>query len=323
MMNNKPVSYLQTDSRWAKWPYSNKNEDTDIAESGCGPTSMAMVIATWKDPSVTPVTTCKWALNHGYKATGNGTYHSYFVPQAAAYGITCERVNTTSFAYMYASQAEPYHKKAYDAVEEGNLVICLMSKGNWTNGGHFIVWYSNDSSGNVYINDPASTKSNRVKNKYSLLKSQVRYYWICKVPKEVISMLNSEVRSMIKSEVSSQLSSQLTSINNQFTSVNNKINEANTKITNVSNSVAKEAKTQANTAINKYFTALNGPIPSSWAEQAWYSACRAGKFDWSNPKMYMTREQVATVMMRNGDFDKLDLPENFDFENHPEPTVDQ
>ena len=86
-MNNKPVSYLQTDSRWARWPYSNSNEDTDIAESGCGTTAMAMVIATWKDPSVTPVTTSKWSLEHGYKATGNGTYHSYFVPQAKAYGI--------------------------------------------------------------------------------------------------------------------------------------------------------------------------------------------------------------------------------------------
>ena len=188
-LNNKPVSYLQTDSRWASWPYSNKDENTNIAKSGCGPTAMAMVIATWVDSSVTPVTTCQWALSHGYKATGNGTYHSYFVPQAAAYGLECYRVNTSSIAYMSTSNANKYHQEAHDAVDEGHLVICLMGKGNWTSGGHYILWYSNDGD-DVLINDPNSTKSTRVRNKWSLLKSQVRYYWVVKVPEEVISMIS-------------------------------------------------------------------------------------------------------------------------------------
>lgn len=204
-LNNKPVSYLQTDSRWASWPYSNKDENTNIAKSGCGPTAMAMVIATWADSSVTPVTTCQWALNHGYKATGNGTYHSYFVPQAAAYGLECYRVNTSSIAYMSTSNANKYHQEAHDAVDEGHLVICLMSKGNWTSGGHYILWYSNDGD-DVLINDPNSTKSTRVRNKWSLLKSQVRYYWVVKVPEEVVSMTNSEVESLISQKITAAIS---------------------------------------------------------------------------------------------------------------------
>lgn len=274
-MNEKPVSYLQTDSRWASWPYSNKDENTDIAESGCGPTAMAMVIATWKDSSVTPVTTCQWALNKGYKATGNGTYHSYFVPQAAAYGIDCERVNTTSFQYMNSTQAAPYHQKAWDAVSEGDIVICLMGPGNWTRGGHYIVWYSNDANGNVYINDPASTKSNRVKNTFALLKSQVRYYWICNVPKEVISMKNSEVQAMIQQEVAKQT-------------------------TNV---------------VPKYLASLNGSVPSSWAESAWYSAIKAGIVDGSNPLNFMTREQMATILSRIDAFPTVEVPKNVDWES--------
>lgn len=199
-LNNKPVSYLQTDSRWAKWPYSNKDENTNIGASGCGPTAMAMVIATWADPSVTPVTTCEWALKKGYKATGNGTYHSYFVPQAAAYGLDCYRVNTSSIQYMSSSNAAKYHQEAHDAVDEGHLVICLMGPGNWTRGGHYILWYSNDGD-DVLINDPASTKSTRTRNTWSLLKSQVRYYWVIKVPEEVISMTNSEVEKLINSKI--------------------------------------------------------------------------------------------------------------------------
>ena len=281
-MNTKPVSYLQTDSRWGSWPYSNKDEKTNIARSGCGPTAMAMVIATWKDPSVTPVTTCQWALNKGYKATGNGTYHSYFVPQAAAYGITCERVNTTSLQYMYDSQAAAYHQKAWDAVNEGHIVICLMGPGNWTSGGHYIVWYSNDDSGNVYINDPASTKSTRLKNTFTLLKSQVRYYWICKVPEEVINMLNSEVQAYIKQEVQSAVSS-----------INSKIDSL----------------------IPNYIASLNGSTPSSWAKDAWYSAIKEGVVDGSNPLAHMTREQMATILSRIGAFDTVSAPNNVNWED--------
>ena len=199
-LNEKPVSYLQTDSRWASWPYSNKDENTNIGKAGCGPTCMAMAIATWVDPSVTPVTTCSWALKKGYKATNNGTYNSYFVPQAKAYGLNCYRVNTSSLQYMSTTNANKYHQEAHDAVDEGNLVVCLMGKGNWTSSGHYILWYSNDGN-DVLINDPNSTKSTRTKNKFSLLKSQVRYYWVIEVPKEVISLKNSEVEAMIEKKV--------------------------------------------------------------------------------------------------------------------------
>lgn len=275
-MNNKPVTYLQTDSRWAKWPYSNKDEDTDIAESGCGPTSAAIVIATWKDSSVTPVTTSQWSLNHGYKATGNGTYHSYFVPQMKVYGIDCERVNTSSLQYYSSSQAKPYHDKALNAVKEGHMVICLMGRGVWTRGGHYIVWYSVDDSNNVYISDPASTKANRLKNKLSTLQNEVRYYWICKVPKEVISMTNSEVTALIKTEVA--------------------------------NAVKSSVAGQVTTGINNFLHSLTGSEPDTWAAQQWYSACQAGLFDGSNPKMYLTREQLAIIEARKGTFPLLDLP---------------
>ena len=207
-LNNKPVSYLQTDSRWAKWPYSNYNESTNIGASGCGPTAMAMVIATWVDPSVTPVTTCQWSLDHGYKATGNGTYQSYFVPQAAAYGLECYRVNTSSIQYMSSANAAKYHQEAHDAVDEGHLVICLMGKGLWTSSGHFILWYSNDGD-DVLINDPASTKAARLRNTFAKLKSEVRYYWVVKVPEEVVSMTNSEVTKLINESVSAALNGQL------------------------------------------------------------------------------------------------------------------
>lgn len=198
-MNKKPVYYMQTDPKWKNEPYRTSAEKSTIGSAGCGPSCMAMVIAEWVDPKVTPVTTTQWSMAHGYKATGNGTYHTYFKPQAAAYGLECKQLNGESFLYMSKSNAEKYHKMAHDYVDDGYLVICLMGKGNWTRGGHFILWYSN-SGNNVYINDPASTKQERAVNTFDLLKSQVRFYWVITPPKEVISMTNSEVKAMIKQE---------------------------------------------------------------------------------------------------------------------------
>ena len=82
-MNTQPISYLQTDPRWGSLDYSAPGEKTTIAASGCGPTAMAMVLATWADPSVTPKTECAWALAHGYKAPRQGTYYGYFEPAGA------------------------------------------------------------------------------------------------------------------------------------------------------------------------------------------------------------------------------------------------
>ena len=141
----------------------------------------------------------------------------------------------------------------------------VIDPGNWTSGGHFILWYSNDGD-DVLINDPASTKAKRLRNTFALLKKEVRYYWVVKVPKEVISMTNSEVEKLI------------------------------------------DQKIKANAGAD-----LSGPDPSSYARDAWFSACMAGVFDGSNPKTSITREQTALVLNRIGAFKQLRCPADADF----------
>ena len=82
-MSFKPVSYLQTDSRWKNKSYAVSGESSTIGSAGCGPSCAAMVLAEFVDPKITPVETCKWSLDHGYKALKQGTYHSYFKAQGA------------------------------------------------------------------------------------------------------------------------------------------------------------------------------------------------------------------------------------------------
>lgn len=174
----QPISYLQTDPRWGSLDYSAKGEKTTIRASGCGPTAMAMVLATWADPSVTPETECAWALRHGYKAPHSGTYYGYFVPAGARYGLKVRQINAVN---IYGNSKSAHHETARKAIEAGHLVIACMGKGNWTSSGHYVlVW---DIQGDtIYINDPASTKASRVRGDYAVFKRQVKYYWVIERP---------------------------------------------------------------------------------------------------------------------------------------------
>lgn len=175
---DKPTSYLQTDPRWANVDYSAKGEKTTIGKSGCGPTAMAMVLATWADKSVTPKSECAWALAHGYKAPHQGTYYGYFAPAAKRFGLTCKMLNGVT---LYGKPDSPYHAQAKAAVDRGDLVIACMGRGLWTSSGHFVLVWKIDGN-TIYINDPASTRTVRTQGDYSLFKQQVKYYFVVKKP---------------------------------------------------------------------------------------------------------------------------------------------
>lgn len=172
-MNKRPISYLQTDPRWRSRPYRVKGESATIGSSGCGPACAAMLLSTLTGRTVTPVDTCAWSVEHGYKAKGQGTYYSYFAPQFAAYGIRCWQLNWTN-AYHNA------RAKSFDEMvgylKQGYYAIALMKKGTWTGGGHFVVvWWAD---GKVRINDPASTRDKRVNGDPAVFRNEAAYFWI-------------------------------------------------------------------------------------------------------------------------------------------------
>jgi len=172
-MNKKPVSYLQTDSRWKNKPYRVKGENATIGSSGCGPTAAAMLLSTLTGKTITPEDTCKWSVEHGYKALGNGTYYAYFAPQFAAYGIKCWQLNWVN-AYHNAKATSFDETVKY--LKQGYYAIALMKKGTWTSGGHFVVlWWADDK---VRINDPASTRDNRLNGNLATFKNEAAYFWI-------------------------------------------------------------------------------------------------------------------------------------------------
>ena len=163
--DNRPIYFLQTDSRWRYVLYTAIGDTTQtIGSSGCGPSAMSMVINDWIDPSYGPREACAWSLASGYRTTNNGTAWAMFKAIAVKYGLK----------FLQTAYAEEAIKFMEDNPEA--MVVCSMGKGNWASSGHFILMYDYDGK-YVYINDPASTAISRQKNTFSLLKSQCRQYF--------------------------------------------------------------------------------------------------------------------------------------------------
>ena len=171
-MNKQPVSFLQKDPRWKDKPYRVPGESSTVGSAGCGPSCAAMLIETLTGQTFTPEDACEWSIRHGYKALKQGTYYNYFQPQFEAFGIACQMLNWTN---TYGKPNHPNHQKALELLQEGYYLIALMGKGTWTSSGHFVVvWWAD---GKIHINDPNSTRADRVQGDPYDFRSQVKYYW--------------------------------------------------------------------------------------------------------------------------------------------------
>ena len=135
--------------------------------------SAAMVISTLTGKTVTPVDTCDWSIRHGYKALNQGTYYSYFVPQLKAYGIQCKQMLGSR---ILNQPQHPIHEQVKQYLSQGYYVIALMGPGTWTKSGHFVLVWDWDSK--VRINDPASTRAERLNGDPDTFRREVRMYWL-------------------------------------------------------------------------------------------------------------------------------------------------
>lgn len=173
VMIGRPMDNKQGDSRWGKKPYTIKGDASQtIASSGCGPSSMSDIMASWVDHSITPVEMCAYAIQHGFRTRDNGTAWEFFRSIASAYGFT-GFVQTKSMATARA------------ALREGALVVASMGPGYWTSGGHFIcLWKTDDTY--MYACDPAS--KTRVKQKLGPFEEQRKQFFIFYRPPQIIDI---------------------------------------------------------------------------------------------------------------------------------------
>lgn len=136
------VYYNQTDARWGNKPYG---KTSTIGRAGCGPTALAIAVASLTGNKVTPYDVAQWSAANGGLCEGSGSYHSLIPNGGRHYGLTVTSIGRDG-------------KKLVEALQEGKLVIAIMSKGHFTSSGHFIVLRGVTEDGKILVADPASVK---------------------------------------------------------------------------------------------------------------------------------------------------------------------
>lgn len=144
------VYYNQNDSPWKNMLYGTIRT---IGISGCGPTSMAIVISTFTGLEVTPAETADWSYQNGYLVQGyeNGnpyamSSHSLIPALAKEYGLSCTGI----------SKDTNTANAIYESLSKGKLIVAIMGPGHFTSGGHFIVLSGVTKDGKILVADCAS-----------------------------------------------------------------------------------------------------------------------------------------------------------------------
>ena len=122
-----------------------------IGASGCGPTSMAIIISTLTGQTVTPQMTCAYSIANGEYVPGMGTSHSFPTNAAYHWGLTCERVGKDRMNYVVQS------------LKEGKMVveICEAYTITGSGSGHFIVLTGVTRDGYITIAVLCKQRTNR------------------------------------------------------------------------------------------------------------------------------------------------------------------
>jgi hypothetical protein len=122
--------------------------DSTVGYVGCGPTAVAMVVATLVDSSVTPVQTAAWGDANGGYTPGVGSNSNMLIGGPEYWGLKAQSIGQDFNA-------------AIATLNAGGLVIAGGTSAGSTNippfstGGHVIVLRGLDANGNFLIGNPA------------------------------------------------------------------------------------------------------------------------------------------------------------------------
>ena len=151
----------QWDERWGYETYGN----TVMGYSGCGPTSLAMVIVGLTGrKDVTPYTVAQYADASGYYVDGDGTSWKLFTTGCANWGLRSHEVPKNE-------------EQLKSALSAGQPVIISVKKGMFTNGGHIMVLAGTDASGNLIVHDPNNRAYSSRTFTYSEIEDQIAALW--------------------------------------------------------------------------------------------------------------------------------------------------
>lgn len=158
-MDSVPL-FVQWDKRWGYEKYSGNF----FAASGCGPTTLSMVVVyLTHDMEASPIAVAKYSKEAGYSVDGSGSSWTLISEGCRHYGVKAKAV-----------ALDESRMKA--ELDEGHPIVVNVGPGDFTDTGHFMVTTGYDDEG-FSINDPNSIEKSGKRWLFKNISSQIRAVW--------------------------------------------------------------------------------------------------------------------------------------------------
>lgn len=158
-MDSVPL-FVQWDKRWGYEKYSGNF----FAASGCGPTTLSMVVVyLTNNREASPIAVAKYSKEAGYSVDGSGSSWTLISEGCMHYGVKAKTV-----------ALDESRMKA--ELDEGHPIVVNVGPGDFTDTGHFMVITGYDDEG-FSINDPNSIEKSGKRWLFRNISSQIRAVW--------------------------------------------------------------------------------------------------------------------------------------------------
>ena len=158
-MDSVPL-FVQWDKRWGYEKYSGNF----FAASGCGPTTLSMVVVyLTHNREASPIAVAKYSKEAGYSVDGSGSLWTLISEGCRHYGVKAKAV-----------ALDESRMKA--ELDEGHPIVVNVGPGDFTDTGHFMVITGYDDEG-FSINDPNSIEKSGKRWLFKNISSQIRAVW--------------------------------------------------------------------------------------------------------------------------------------------------
>lgn len=158
-MDSVPL-FVQWDKRWGYEKYSGNF----FAASGCGPTTLSMVVVyLTHNREASPIAVAKYSKEAGYSVDGSGSSWTLISEGCRHYGVKAKTV-----------ALDESRMKA--ELDEGHPIVVNVGPGDFTDTGHFMVITGYDDEG-FSINNPNSIEKSGKRWLFKNISSQIRAVW--------------------------------------------------------------------------------------------------------------------------------------------------
>lgn len=153
--------FMQWDKRWGYIEYGSGVAGL----TACGPTCLSMCAYYFtRDNDMSPDKIIEFSKDKGYCITGSGSSWNLISEGGKKLGLDVVEIPLIE-------------KRMADNLNAGNLIICIMGPGDFTDKGHFIV-LTGYKDGKFAVNDPNSYKNSNKKWSFDELSSQTKNLWV-------------------------------------------------------------------------------------------------------------------------------------------------